>query len=195
MLISYLRKPNRLLVSITPQSREKSLDSIFLMTILSWAWVPPMPPSTSQVSTIIAFQWERERCTPPYLRTSSLTPQRTVQESKNTLASWKKSMTRGKSGRRGWWWRRGRERREGGRAVLWCLCVYVAYRLNAGVWRDRIMDCVETAMIPGQPESEIKRLLNFVVVGGGPSGVEFTAGEWDYDRYTCGRCVYAHLSA
>ncbi|KAM9972776.1 hypothetical protein ACTFIR_012145 [Dictyostelium discoideum] len=41
--------------------------------------------------------------------------------------------------------------------------------------RDKIIDCLETASYPGQPEKEIDRLLNFVVVGGGPSGVEFTA--------------------
>lgn len=38
------------------------------------------------------------------------------------------------------------------------------------------MDCVETAMFKDQTEDEIKRLLHMVVVGGGPTGVEF-AGE------------------
>lgn len=38
------------------------------------------------------------------------------------------------------------------------------------------MDCVETAMFKGQSQEEIKRLLHMVVVGGGPTGVEF-AGE------------------
>ncbi|KAJ6073399.1 External alternative NADH-ubiquinone oxidoreductase [Penicillium canescens] len=42
--------------------------------------------------------------------------------------------------------------------------------------RKRIMDCVETAMFKDQPLDEIKRLLHMVVVGGGPTGVEF-AGE------------------
>jgi NADH:ubiquinone reductase (non-electrogenic) len=42
--------------------------------------------------------------------------------------------------------------------------------------RKRIMDCVETALFKDQTESEIKRLLHMVVVGGGPTGVEF-AGE------------------
>lgn len=42
--------------------------------------------------------------------------------------------------------------------------------------RKRIMDCVETAMFKDQPEEEVKRLLHMVVVGGGPTGVEF-AGE------------------
>lgn len=42
--------------------------------------------------------------------------------------------------------------------------------------RKKIMDCVETAMFKDQSEEEVKRLLHMVVVGGGPTGVEF-AGE------------------
>lgn len=42
--------------------------------------------------------------------------------------------------------------------------------------RKRIMDCVETAMFKDQTPEEVKRLLHMVVVGGGPTGVEF-AGE------------------
>ncbi|KAF4551100.1 Pyridine nucleotide-disulfide oxidoreductase-like protein 1 [Elsinoe fawcettii] len=42
--------------------------------------------------------------------------------------------------------------------------------------RTRIMDCVETATFKDQDPEEIKRLLHMVVVGGGPTGVEF-AGE------------------
>lgn len=42
--------------------------------------------------------------------------------------------------------------------------------------RKRIMDCVETAMFKDQSKEEVKRLLHMVVVGGGPTGVEF-AGE------------------
>lgn len=42
--------------------------------------------------------------------------------------------------------------------------------------RKRIMDCVETAMFKDQSPEEFKRLLHMVVVGGGPTGVEF-AGE------------------
>jgi len=38
------------------------------------------------------------------------------------------------------------------------------------------MDCIETATFAGQTEEEIDRLLSFVVVGGGPTGVEY-AGE------------------
>jgi NADH:ubiquinone reductase (non-electrogenic) len=42
--------------------------------------------------------------------------------------------------------------------------------------RKRIMDCVETATFKDQSPEEIDRLLHMVVVGGGPTGVEF-AGE------------------
>jgi len=42
--------------------------------------------------------------------------------------------------------------------------------------RNRIMDCCETATFKDQSPEEIKRLLHMVVVGGGPTGVEF-AGE------------------
>jgi NADH:ubiquinone reductase (non-electrogenic) len=42
--------------------------------------------------------------------------------------------------------------------------------------RKKIMDCVETATFKDQSPEEVKRLLHMVVVGGGPTGVEF-AGE------------------
>jgi len=42
--------------------------------------------------------------------------------------------------------------------------------------RKKIMDCVETAAFKDQSSAEIDRLLHMVVVGGGPTGVEF-AGE------------------
>uniref|UniRef100_A0A7S3EF62 EF-hand domain-containing protein n=2 Tax=Rhodosorus marinus TaxID=101924 RepID=A0A7S3EF62_9RHOD len=41
--------------------------------------------------------------------------------------------------------------------------------------RAAISDCFESASIPTQTEEERKRLLSFVVVGGGPTGVEFAA--------------------
>lgn len=42
--------------------------------------------------------------------------------------------------------------------------------------RKKIMDCVETAAFKGQSPEEVDRLMHMVVVGGGPTGVEF-AGE------------------
>ncbi|PHH60846.1 hypothetical protein CDD81_1093 [Ophiocordyceps australis] len=42
--------------------------------------------------------------------------------------------------------------------------------------RKKIMDCVETAAFKDQSSQEVDRLMHMVVVGGGPTGVEF-AGE------------------
>lgn len=47
---------------------------------------------------------------------------------------------------------------------------------DAQAIRTKIMDCVETAGFKDQSPEEIDRLLHMVVVGGGPTGVEF-AGE------------------
>ncbi|KAF1345690.1 hypothetical protein BDV97DRAFT_358858 [Delphinella strobiligena] len=47
---------------------------------------------------------------------------------------------------------------------------------DAQAIRRRIMDCCETATFKDQDPDEVKRLLSMVVVGGGPTGVEF-AGE------------------
>lgn len=47
---------------------------------------------------------------------------------------------------------------------------------DAQAIRKRIMDCCETAIFKDQSPDEVKRLLHMVVVGGGPTGVEF-AGE------------------
>uniref|UniRef100_A0A7S0T596 NADH:ubiquinone reductase (non-electrogenic) n=1 Tax=Erythrolobus madagascarensis TaxID=708628 RepID=A0A7S0T596_9RHOD len=41
--------------------------------------------------------------------------------------------------------------------------------------RAAVSDAFESAVQPGQTEEERKRLLHFVVVGGGPTGVEFAA--------------------
>ncbi|KAJ9116178.1 hypothetical protein QFC20_000858 [Naganishia adeliensis] len=42
--------------------------------------------------------------------------------------------------------------------------------------RRKLLDCIETASFTGQSEEEINRLMHMVVVGGGPTGVEY-AGE------------------
>jgi NADH:ubiquinone reductase (non-electrogenic) len=46
--------------------------------------------------------------------------------------------------------------------------------------RNHIVQLLEEASIPGIPTEERKRLLNFVVVGGGPTGVEFAAELSDF---------------
>ncbi|KNE66277.1 hypothetical protein, variant 1 [Allomyces macrogynus ATCC 38327] len=48
--------------------------------------------------------------------------------------------------------------------------------------RTRLMDCIETAAFPGQPDDEIRRLLHMVVVGGGPTGVEYAGELHDFLR-------------
>lgn len=58
--------------------------------------------------------------------------------------------------------------------------IYLKSVQNARKIRETVMDCFETAMIPGQPKEEIDRLLHFVVAGGGPAGVEFTAELYDF---------------
>lgn len=47
--------------------------------------------------------------------------------------------------------------------------------LDARRIRSAISDAFESAMTPTQSIEEKKRLLHFVVVGGGPTGVEFAA--------------------
>ncbi|KAI9033504.1 hypothetical protein DFJ74DRAFT_652664 [Hyaloraphidium curvatum] len=51
---------------------------------------------------------------------------------------------------------------------------------DAKAIRIKLMDCLETAAFPSQPPEEIDRLLHFVVVGGGPTGVEYSAELRDF---------------
>ncbi len=46
--------------------------------------------------------------------------------------------------------------------------------------RTKMMDCIETAAFPGQSTEEIERLLHMVVVGGGPTGIEYAAELHDF---------------
>ncbi len=46
--------------------------------------------------------------------------------------------------------------------------------------RGKIIENFERAAVPGTPDEEKKRLLHFVVVGGGPTGVEFAAELSDF---------------
>ena len=61
-------------------------------------------------------------------------------------------------------------------------CFFLKEIEDAQKIRNVIIDLVETASIPGQSESERKRLLHFMVVGGGPTGVEFAAEARDFLR-------------
>ncbi|BFZ57709.1 NADH:ubiquinone oxidoreductase [Savitreella phatthalungensis] len=46
--------------------------------------------------------------------------------------------------------------------------------------RAKIMDCIETAQFKSQTDEERDRLLHMVVVGGGPTGIEFAAELRDF---------------
>ncbi len=59
--------------------------------------------------------------------------------------------------------------------------------------RQRIIDCLERASMPDLAEEEQRRLLHFVVVGGGPTGVEFAAEMHDFLVEDLRRS-YAHLA-
>lgn len=48
--------------------------------------------------------------------------------------------------------------------------------------RQSIIDCFEKAALPTLSDEEKKRILHFVVVGGGPTGVEFAAELHDFVR-------------
>ena len=61
-------------------------------------------------------------------------------------------------------------------------CFFLKQIEDAQNIRNVIIDLVETASIPGQPDEEIERLLHIVVVGGGPTGVEFAAEVKDFVR-------------
>ncbi|KAK9863618.1 hypothetical protein WJX84_002828 [Apatococcus fuscideae] len=50
---------------------------------------------------------------------------------------------------------------------------------DARALRQRVSECFEHAALPGTPEQERQDLLSFVVVGGGPTGVEVAAELYD----------------
>lgn len=52
--------------------------------------------------------------------------------------------------------------------------------IDARTIRERIIDCFERASQPSIDDEQCKRLLHFVVVGGGPTGVEFAAEIHDF---------------
>lgn len=54
-------------------------------------------------------------------------------------------------------------------------CLYFKSIDDANALRRRVSECFERAALPATPESERKKLLSFIVVGGGPTGVEVAA--------------------
>ncbi|CAH9089228.1 unnamed protein product [Cuscuta europaea] len=63
---------------------------------------------------------------------------------------------------------------------------------DASKIRRNVIDCFERANLPTVSEEEKKRLLNFVVVGGGPTGVEYAAELHDLVRENLSK-LYPHL--
>lgn len=62
---------------------------------------------------------------------------------------------------------------------------------DARMIRNQILKNFELAMQPGVSEEEKKRLLHFVIVGGGPTGVEFGAELYDFVKQDVTR-LYVH---
>ncbi len=65
---------------------------------------------------------------------------------------------------------------------------------DARTIRQRIIENFERASTPGIPDAERKRLLQVVVVGGGPTGVEFAAEMYDFLHENL-RKWFPHLAA
>ncbi|KAK9225823.1 hypothetical protein WN943_010868 [Citrus x changshan-huyou] len=59
-------------------------------------------------------------------------------------------------------------------------CHFLKELEDAQKIRRTVTDCFEKAVLPGLSEEERKRNLHFVIVGGGPTGVEFAAELHDY---------------
>lgn len=61
-------------------------------------------------------------------------------------------------------------------------CFFMKEIRDAVSLRLRIQQVFELASLPGTPEEDVHRLLHFVVVGGGPTGVEFAGTLADFLR-------------
>ncbi|KAI7740307.1 hypothetical protein M8C21_033519, partial [Ambrosia artemisiifolia] len=59
-------------------------------------------------------------------------------------------------------------------------CLYLKEVEDAQKIRRKVIDCFEKASLPNVSDEERKRMLQFVVVGGGPTGVEFAAELHDF---------------
>jgi NADH dehydrogenase FAD-containing subunit len=59
-------------------------------------------------------------------------------------------------------------------------CLFLKELNDARAIREKIIENFERACKPGRPVEEVKNLLHFVVVGGGPTGVEFAAEAHDF---------------
>lgn len=71
-------------------------------------------------------------------------------------------------------------------------CLYLKQIEDAVNIRRSIISCFERANVPGLSEDEIKNILSFVIVGAGPTGVEFTGELRDWVE-TEGKKYFSHL--
>ena len=61
--------------------------------------------------------------------------------------------------------------------------VYFLKQLShARAIRNRLIECFERASSPGASEAEKRQLLTFIIVGGGPTSIEFAAEVYDFLR-------------
>ncbi|CAM9636127.1 unnamed protein product [Chrysoparadoxa australica] len=66
--------------------------------------------------------------------------------------------------------------------------VYFLKQLSdARAIRNRLLECFERASSPNMPEAERRKLLTFIVVGGGPTSIEFTSELHDFLKKDCSR--------
>ena len=69
---------------------------------------------------------------------------------------------------------------------------FVRNVVDAMLIRQRVSDCFEKASLPGKTDEEQRDLLHFVIVGGGPTGIELSAELCDlFDRSFAK--LYPHL--
>ena len=71
-------------------------------------------------------------------------------------------------------------------------CQFLKQIEDASKLRKTIAYCFERANVPNLEEDEIKKALSFVIVGAGPTGVEFTSELRDWLEIE-GKKYYAHL--
>lgn len=54
--------------------------------------------------------------------------------------------------------------------------------------RNRLIECFERASFPGCNYEEKRKLLTFIIVGGGPTSIEFAAEIYDFTKKDVSRC-------
>ena len=69
---------------------------------------------------------------------------------------------------------------------------FVRNVVDAMVIRQRVSDCFEKASLPGKTDEEQRNLLHFVIVGGGPTGIELSAELCDLFNHSFAK-LYPHL--